>query len=180
VLYNAHDGCWTSAPKHYGEIRLCQGDEHMTPFRVCEGCVDMAQRTFESNFPALLERMWLPLCIGCTTKAKGNISSGVGFTGCRCPLDDPNSEGEREKHTRGVGKLWCRDCRRKELERARLEYDTEVEMRRGPVGVGVDEGKIETLSIGVVCLCGHGLPDGPTPQGCSKRCGGCGGLDYGA
>jgi hypothetical protein len=178
AVYDEYYECWTSAPAHYGAIRFCEGDEHTTPVRVCEGCVDITQQMFEQKRPALLKVKWLPVCNWCTSQARDNLASGEGFLGCRCPLGNPNSEEEKENHRRGLGKLLCRHCRQKELEKARMKYETEVELRRGPIGVDFDKGEIETLFIGLRCLCENVLPGGSRPYGSSKRCGGCGGIHY--
>ena len=170
---------------HGGKVLPCGNSPKHDPQKkgerkpVCQQCVLAGHQLIQTHCPYLLTSALLPLCIGCTQEAKTKYPSVNGYNGCICPLQLPPETSSRN-NTQQNSWNFCLRCRVQWLEHTNIRLVAEEEFRRGIVGVGIVNGKKETVFLGRVCICGQHLGGMPFSddgfEGCAKRCAGCGGI----
>ncbi|MCJ1407224.1 hypothetical protein MMC19_001295 [Ptychographa xylographoides] len=161
---------------HTDFMQPCENTEaHLTEEggarQVCSECIDNAHNMLLTRRPDLMKSSLLPLCKDCTRFIKAKYPYPCGHDGCTCPLMNPINPPNYKS-----GRWLCLNCRTTELELAQRRRATEEEWRRGLIGAGFVDGKIETVFIGRKCPCGGNvagreLDEGA--EGCAMRCAGC-------
>ncbi|MCJ1475186.1 hypothetical protein MMC13_003846 [Lambiella insularis] len=163
---------------HSGIIQQCSNHQsHAQRHLVCEQCITTGHQLILAHKPHLLDSAFLPVCEDCTAMVKAAHPSPKGHNGCRCPTSAYTLP--KEKPTKFV-EWMCLKCRVRELEKVSTSKQWDEEARRGIVGAGIVNGKVETVMLGTVCMCGKQLGgvtgSGEGVAGCAKRCAACGGF----
>ena len=166
-------GASSPESQHRGKVRPCENGaahEEGVP-TVCEECACIGHHHLEKHWPKLLESPLLPLCPLCSQTAKQQHPTLYLYLGCRCPVSNPTTEGKRREE-----KWLCFDCRLRELRTVNVKLEIEEEYRRGVLGVRVNEGKIEAMLVGRMCVCLRELGgrENLARKDAARRCAGCG------